>query len=81
MAACRDCGRQWESKKQCHCAGCHEHFSGETTFARHRDRGGCLDPASLVHGSGKREGEPVLRESEESMGVVWRFAERREVLR
>jgi len=32
---CRDCGRQWESLTQAHCARCHLQFSGPTAFDEH----------------------------------------------
>lgn len=35
---CRDCGKHWpgHSSRLGHCAACHETFSGERAFDRHR---------------------------------------------
>lgn len=44
------CGSGWFGSRTCHCggaAGCHQTFTGESTFRRHRRNGVCLDPAEL----------------------------------
>lgn len=76
--SCADCGRQWEGLKECHCASCHESFSTEANFDRHRvfDRDGdwssrrCLTPAELAALT-NRNGTPVLAQSQRKHGFVW----------
>lgn len=47
--SCGGCDTRWAGVSRCHCAGCHETFSGLELFDRHRRdvRGTptCLDPA------------------------------------
>jgi hypothetical protein len=35
-AYCRGCGRGWTGVHECHCPGCHQHFSSCQAFDRHR---------------------------------------------
>ncbi len=45
---CGRCESRWAGNSTCHCGGgCHQTFSGVTTFDRHRRNGQCLDPASV----------------------------------
>ena len=58
---CHGCGRRWAGLAECHCAGCHQHFSSVSAFDLHRVSGECIDPAGhsrLVVRSGPH-------------GVVW----------
>lgn len=45
------CGQSWTGLRACHCAGCHQTFSGPYLFDGHRaprgEHGVCLDPAEL----------------------------------
>jgi hypothetical protein len=49
---CSGCTNTWPGVSRCHCAGCHETFSGLALFDRHRRDikgvGTCLDPASIM---------------------------------
>lgn len=44
---CSGCDTRWVGVSRCHCAGCHETFSGATSFTLHRRHGLCLDPWSV----------------------------------
>lgn len=33
---CKRCGRNWQGKSECHCAGCCNHFRSEAAFRKHR---------------------------------------------
>ena len=45
---CSSCVKEWTGTSRCHCSGCHETFSGITTFDSHRvsntGRGKCKSP-------------------------------------
>lgn len=42
------CGATWSGRRTAHCkfGGCHQTFSGPTTFDKHNPKGSCLDPSS-----------------------------------
>lgn len=48
--SCNGCDARWGGYNTAHCAGCHETFTGIGGFEKHRFRGACLDPATMVHG-------------------------------
>jgi hypothetical protein len=48
--SCRDCGRQWNATSEVHCAVCHHHFSGYTTYDLHLADGQHRDPGEITHG-------------------------------
>ena len=41
---CHGGGRRWAGLAECHCAGCHQHFSSVSAFDLHRLNGECVDP-------------------------------------
>lgn len=47
QVACRGCGARIRGITACHCGQCHATFGSLSGFTRHRQRGRCLDPASL----------------------------------
>ena len=63
---CRDCGRRWKSKGECHCAKCHHQFSGESAFSRH-ERTCPRDPGSVT----AEDGRPMFRAVGPVDGQVW----------
>ena len=76
--SCSSCGRGWTGMNECHCDTCHQSFSNETNFDRHRVFGvegdwstrRCLTPEEI--GALKtKSGRPVLVESQRKFGMVW----------
>ena len=61
------CGRRWTSKRECHCSGCHRHFTAVSAFDVHRLGFACQDPATLATETGRT----VLAAYERPDGVVW----------
>lgn len=53
MASC-GCGVTWGGMNTCHCAGCHNTFSGLTAFDHHRHYNKCVDPRDRNLVVGKR---------------------------
>jgi len=55
---CSGCPATWTGVTKCHCSGCHRTFSAVYAFDLHRSRrgphGSCVDPATLVTGTGAR---------------------------
>ncbi len=47
MTTCRECSRQWRSYVEAHCGGCHQHFTGVSSFDLHLRGGSCLLPADV----------------------------------
>lgn len=76
--SCNQCGRGWTGLKECHCATCHESFSTESNFDRHRifDVDGdwetrrCLTPEEMV-ALRTKSGSAVLDQSQRKFGRVW----------
>lgn len=76
--SCSSCGRGWTGLKECHCVTCHESFSTESNFDRHRvfladgDWSGrrCLSPEELS-ALRTKSGKPVLEQSSRKYGRVW----------
>lgn len=64
---CRDCHRSWTSKREAHCATCHNHFSNPGNFDIHRTGTGCIPPADVKTKTGK----PKLRILVRALGPVW----------
>lgn len=57
--SCRDCGAEWAGTGPCHCTGCHETFSSESSFTMHQridkeGHGTCLDPEEMLTKAGER---------------------------
>ena len=50
MLNTHSCGARWGGAGRCHCAGCHETFSSDSAWTRHRRGLACRDPrdAGLV---------------------------------
>ena len=52
MGYCIRCDRKWESKTQCHCSGCCQHFRSVFAFDKHRfgegDTRRCLDSEEML---------------------------------
>ena len=76
--SCNECGRGWTGLKECHCASCHESFSTEANFDRHRvfrktDDWNTRDCLSAVEMADLRtkSGVRVLEQSERKHGRVW----------
>lgn len=69
MFSCSGCSNKWGGMAQAHCASCHELFSGVTAFDRHRSKGKCLAPGSMVN----TEGEKVLELRTNGASPVWAF--------
>jgi hypothetical protein len=75
---CNVCGRGWTGLKEAHCASCHESFSTEMNFDRHRtfDVDGdwntrrCLT-AEEIGRMRTKAGRPVLVQTERKHGSVW----------
>lgn len=45
---CGGCDATWTGTRPCHCAACHNTFSGLQHFDRHRYANhGCIDPATI----------------------------------
>lgn len=44
---CPRCHNHWGGMNTCHCAGCHETFTGITAFDAHRKAGTCNDPTTV----------------------------------
>jgi hypothetical protein len=68
---CGGCNKRWTGFKMCHCASCHETFSTEHNFDRHRKKkseaGGCIPPADVglvcnSRGTWKMPGEKDISE-------------------
>ena len=54
------CGAKWTGKTRAHCAGCHETFSSDSAFDKHRKGLRCHTPESV--GLVAREG---------AHGTIW----------
>jgi hypothetical protein len=59
-ASCDGCGRKWQGLRECHCYGCHLHFTSVTGFDAHRGernkahpRGRCLELGDIVDSDGR----------------------------
>jgi hypothetical protein len=54
---CR-CGARWTARGLAHCGGCHNSYSGISTFDQHRsmtgEHGVCKRPAEVVNSLGER---------------------------
>ncbi len=81
---CRTCKRQWNSLSQCHCTGCHLHFSGISTFDAHLigsvDHRRCRTADELLTGKPKttnRTLRKIIAPRPEAHGDVWRYADHR----
>lgn len=52
MPTCNGCTATWTGTSPCHCAACHQTWSGIGLFDKHRsqygDRGACLTPEALI---------------------------------
>jgi len=57
MTSCNKCGKQWESKSECHCSGCHEHFKSESAFKKHR--------------IGRKERRCLTKQEMENIGMIF----------
>lgn len=71
MTKC-DCGRQWTGLTECHCTGCHRHFTSVQPFDAHWigvENRHCVDPAALK----RKDGSPLLDTVERKSGSVWRM--------
>lgn len=53
---CNGCDARFGGVNTCHCAapGCHETFSTEQNYLRHRHRGKCIPPETLRNKHGER---------------------------
>lgn len=51
------CEGRYTGLKTAHCTVCHETFTTPAGFDRHRSRGTCLDPATMVNS----KSEPVFK--------------------
>ena len=51
MGICRKCERRWQGEAECHCSGCHKHFSSVSSFDKHQAGSGkwkkCLDTEGM----------------------------------
>lgn len=55
---CKTCHRSWAAHGECHCGGCHLHFTSLSAFTIHQrtnedDESYCLDPATMHTKAGK----------------------------
>ena len=63
------CGARWIRPGACHCAGCHETFTGISAFDAHRRDGKCHDPATLTNSKGRPVG--LVRRQDASGCLMW----------
>lgn len=54
LNTCGGCETTWTAGAAAHCTSCHGTFADVELFDRHRWRGGCLDPSSVVDARGQR---------------------------
>ena len=56
MTTCNGCNAEWGGSLTCHCSaeGCHRTFTGIQAFDRHRVRGKCVDPETILNKHGER---------------------------
>ena len=72
-STCVQCGRRWTAPREAHCAICHQHFAGYTSFDLHlsvsRDGETVThrDPATLLD----CHGQPRLVLVERRLGPTW----------
>ena len=76
--SCDECGRGWTGLKECHCGSCHQSFSTEANFDRHRvfdvaddwSTRRCRTEGELTALKTK-SGLSVLMQSQRKHGSVW----------
>ena len=66
--SCRDCGRKWSGKRECHCTVCHRHFSVVAHFDAHIKRSRCVDPLTLRQRS---DGRPLYAVKQSTLGKTF----------
>lgn len=61
------CGRVWTGLNECHCRGCHRHFSNVRNFDGHRPKGACVDPGLIFD----RHSQPKFKVRASAWGDLW----------
>ena len=63
MLNTHSCGARWGGAGRCHCAGCHETFSSDSAWTRHRRGLACRDPRDAGLVAAEQAGNPLLARS------------------